>query len=241
MIIPGIIATSGAAGEPPQAPSDPVAWWKFEEAATPLVDSVGSYDFDNWSGSTLNTQEDGKVNYCIEGVGTHNLIGYGTTPPLGSTGLTDYTFICWVYCTVLPVSATDYIFEQAHFASGDTNFRIWVDTSGYISMRTSPGGTLTTTTAITLNTWFQLAISADNSSGETRFYFDTTLVNTLNTNAYSGSQTMNRTGILNNMNASSRPFDGFLDEMIIYDYGLTGPEITRAYNRANAGYPYYNL
>lgn len=236
-IIPGVVAASGSSAPPTAAPNDAIAWYKLEESASPFLDSAGSYDLDNGSTTGLTVQATGKKDYGISGSGAHTGRLYDLTPPLGSAAVTNATFIAWLNVTNLPASATDYVYEQVADPSGDTNFRIWIDTSGYISFRNFPGGTATSTSTISTGTWFQLAVVLDGT--DVRFYFDTTAVGVVTIPTYTGSNTMNRAGIMNHLINYNRPLDGTIDEVIIYNYGLTSTEVTNAYNRVSAGYSYY--
>jgi len=86
----------------PPPPTDPIAWWKFDEASgTTAADSTGN-------GHTLTLS--GGANFGPPRVGAHGLVctaatsGQAITPVL--TGLTQYTWMAWFQGVATPVTAS---------------------------------------------------------------------------------------------------------------------------------------
>jgi len=146
-----------------------------------------------------------------------------------------FTFMCWVRPD--SVTGTDRLYWQ--YFNGNRNVRIeMVNAKLNVIIRnaaTSPnyGSTLTDNDVFSTTTWHHLAVVYDGSAGagsRVIIYVDGSSVADTVTGAFPPTTASN--SVDSYIIHSSNLFEGYLDEVALFDYAMTSGEVTTAYNSA---------
>jgi len=123
------------------------------------------------------------------------------------------------------------------YKTGTTQTQIGVATSGKINFIVSSGALsyVTSTTVLSTGTWYHVCCVWDASlanANRQRIYINGVLETTVQTGtAPASTDTFGVNCYIGENNAASpKPFDGNIDDTGIFDYSLTGGEVTAIYN-----------
>lgn len=142
------------------------------------------------------------------------------------------TISAWIYPTV-SAGVTDWrtIISWGSAAQGQGRFLQLNTTNNNLSFGTYQSS-LTSSTALSLNTWYHVAATV--TSGSTQLYIngslDTTGTNVLNSFTYGKTHVGE---LYYSQATAARHFAGNIDELALFNSVLTGDEITQLYNLGN--------
>lgn len=243
--------SSGAATQEYCVPGDtstcdaPVGRWDLDEGSgTTAIDTSGN---GNYSASNISAGTGGyvrgKVNKAYNFDGANTVINVGS----GSTidDITTQTFEAWIYPRTLGESAGANNFIGRIYEKGDgTEARlIYLDSTGststspaFLTYQQQPGGTWATLDGtIPFNTWTHVAITYDNSvlTNAAKIYLNGVLVSMQLVTNQSGTATSDAAGSarIGNRQGLDRTFDGYIDQVRIFNYIRTPAQIAWDYNR----------
>jgi hypothetical protein len=209
-----------------------VAYYQFNGNANDLS---GNNNNGTVNGATLVTDRNGNANSAYSFDGTTSYIDVLNSPSLNSFSSNAMTIAFWGKVLSVPPSGYNGIILSKQSGSGTTQqgFNVAINTSNNTYLRAgSSGGAYAGggTGTATINVYHHYVLIYDN--GTSICYLDGVLINsTPGSTAVIGSNTMNLLiGKANWSNINSPNFNGVIDEMQIYDRGLTSTEITQIYS-----------
>ncbi len=139
----------------------------------------------------------------------------------------DFSVAVWIYPRSFPGSG-----NLKTIISKDTNYEFHLNSSGQVNWWWGGGGReLTSSSAVTLNAWNHVAITFQ--SGSQAVYINGVSAGTNNSSA-SLTQNNNSLFIGTDWNYHSRRFDGFIDEVKIYDASLTAAQVAAVRDETHA-------
>ncbi len=202
----------------------PLAYWSFDEQQGQTVNNRVSSSYAGTLGATSasssddpiwKTRENCKVNGCLSFDGTNRYAKITPSPTISSSIA---TISAWVYPT--SSSADSYIVDSG---TSDNQFSlIWYPTNNTykgFAAHFGTGTTWATSTAVaTINTWHHVIATADGST--LKLYVDGKLVNSVAEDTATTS-TVWEIG----SNGASGGFNGFIDEVKIYNFSLTADQV----------------
>ncbi len=215
----GTTANSEASNTFDGAGTAPVLYWGMDEkGGTSTFDKGTAKLTGTLSGSTLPNWISGKVGAALNFDGANSYIS-----ATGTTFSSALTFNAWFY-------KRNSTYELlAGGASSNEQIAVEPSTST-VTFRNSAGGTtnVTLTGTIPLNTWQYLTITRD-SSNNVKAYING-VNRTSGTFTNSGTHTVNNIGMRSDL-VTSQAWDGYIDEVKVYDYARTQSQIAYDYNR----------
>ena len=212
-----------------------VSYYKFDETSgTTAVDSHGSNDATLQGTTSFNS--DGLINYGVYQLSSSNGVLFPTTSTLQSES---FSKSFWVYPT--SITGTQRIYDnyddsgstghdnfRERFYFSDAKIRLVSDTNDYTS----------TNNVININEYNHIVVTYDNSNKNIVIYvnnvkvIDETLTSEIT--AYDGHILTLGYQIL----ATTNRFNGYFDELAIYDRALSEDEIEELYNNGDGlAYP----
>lgn len=219
---------------------DPVGLWHLDEfsfsgSANEVVDSsgnglngiavsVGDYP----SADVSNSAIAGNPGTCAYSEFTSS-DGYLQIDDAGSSLLdmdTEFSVTAWIYPTAFPSSGLSTI------VSKDENFEFHLTTSGNVNWWWGGGGQeLTSTSAVTLNAWNHVAITFQ--AGQQVIYING---QTAGTNTSTAALTTNNDPFLIgvDLNFNSRRFNGYIDEVQLFDSALSAYDVATVRDQTHA-------
>ncbi len=226
----------------------PVAWWKFDECSGTTAHDVLNNGYDgtlnvaagsntavgtcgsNNAAHMWNDGNYGKFNTALGFDGSDDYVATGNIAPIAATTLT-YQAVSWGGWMVASSSAASKtIIHKAK------EFKLTTDASSkaVCSVDISAGVGFSATTAISntavpVGSWTQLICTYDGTN--VRIYMNGRLETTSST--VSGSITSTSTASAVNIGRDPAPsgfFEGLIDEVQLYNYTLTLPQIKNLYN-----------
>lgn len=216
-----------------KAAGDLFAYWKFDETSgTTAVDSSGTGNDGTLLGG-VTPSTDVPAIACFIDPGSFQFDGntgsYVNIPDASSMDPTsEISLSLWVKPTVIPAPGTfEHIVFKQQFP-GLTSYGIWLSDSGTIYFESNNGAVqgLFGTTPLTLNSWHYIAATYDGTTQ--KIFVDGALDNSVArpgiTLSYGGNPLKIGSGDFNSA------FSGFIDEVRIYDRGLTDAEVTSIAN-----------
>jgi len=233
-------------GTPPGIPyqatvlaANPVAYWRLNETnGTTAHDSVGGHD--GTYGSAMQLGAAGQETTGMFGVAadtaaasfTHNTTNSWVTVPALNLNNNEVTIMAWVYPTLRPDNWSGIFLISSPSRAGLT-FRDNTpeNTLGFM-WNNGDFWYLGTSLNIPVNQWSLVALSLEPT--------DATLyvMNSSGTNAWSNTNTMNvlpwsGTALIGCDNGDvSRVFNGYINEVAVFDRTLTGAELGQLYSAA---------
>ena len=222
----------------PVSVPDPVAEWRLDETLwTGAANEVEDQSSNNLDGRAINVgglpgtdivtpARSGDPGTCRYGVFDGPNSGYVQINDPGNNSVLDInstlTVTTWVYPRSYPGS------DLRTIVSKDENFEFHLDTSGNVFWWWG-GGTnqMNSTGTVPLNTWTHIAIVYTN--GSQQIYLNGALSGT---NTDTGNLTTQNDPVLigTDLGFDSRTFDGYIDEVRIYDSSLNAGQINTVYN-----------
>jgi len=206
----------------------PVAYWRLgESTGSTAFDEMGSYNGTYINLPTLNQSgllvDDGDA--CVYLDGVDQII---SAPFIfsGDMDSTDLTYTCLVN---LPAFNTYGAFSN----QGLYNYEYTVDATGHVVVWYQDATIITSTNTLTLNETYFLTLTKDGTSHTLYIYDINGLVESVNVTS-SKSFTWDETNFFIGSNGSSNYANVKIDEVAIFDYVLSLPEITEIYNQSIA-------
>lgn len=189
-----------------------VGWWKMDGNAK---DSSPNRNNGTVSGATLTTDRKGAANSAFSFNGTSNLINLPTSAALN---LNTYTFAAWIY---LPSTAGNF----AIFGSSNPGGPYWRVANGGLQAQGCANG------SVGAGAWHHLVYAVNNSTGASKIYVDGGLNASCNGSVQSYTYSNLQLGVRQN---SIDYFNGFIDDVRIYNRVLSATEIAAQYNSYNS-------
>lgn len=206
----------------------PVAEWNFDEGnGTSVSDTSGNNYTGTWGGTgthwtTGHVGKAGKFN------GSDDYVSMGDI--LDTTIDSNFTVSIWTKVGTLVNDWTSYLF----FKGGTWNsyFAISVNqlygSPGTIRIEHNNDKQLgNSTKAIADNKWHLVTVTRDRSVGAIKIFIDGKIDKTLGDITYTDSSNL----IIGRANAASRLYNGFIDQVAVYNYARTPAQIAWDYNR----------
>jgi hypothetical protein len=206
-----------------------VGYWKFDEGVgTTAADSSGN----NNTGTLVNspTWTTGKIGNALSFNGVNSYVNVGSPTVLND--LQSFTYSLWInprslgqsiYGGVLIEKAGGSGFKRFTLANNiGQNFRGEVETTGSTVIVNS------TLNTVSLNQWQHVVMTYDDTTKTATIYKNGTL---LSSGTGGGSLISEAVGnlIIGNNAATSRTFDGSIDDVRIYNRALTASDIQALY------------
>jgi hypothetical protein len=182
----------------------------YDATAKNTIDTAGTAQVSTTQakyGSTSMSFGNSGNGYLVFRQPINNYISFGTG---------DFTFECWVYLNSL--TGNPMLYDTIAFAdgTGTGRFAVYVAvTTGVVTLITGTGTIITSGGALTINTWYYLAITRQ--AGSTKIFVNGTQVNTTAsdaTNYVCGTPNRPVVGI-NAFDVASQPLNGYIDELRI--------------------------
>jgi hypothetical protein len=126
-------------------------------------------------------------------------------------------------------------FQQivSNYSSSNTGWGLRINDGGYLSYNTAVG-VITSSTVLSTNTWYHVALTIDSSGNSTKLYIngseDSSTTYTAPT--YGAGNTNFHIGSLGNINVQY--FNGKIDQVRIFDKALSSGEVTTLYGETYA-------
>jgi hypothetical protein len=207
-------------------------------------DSLGVYNGTPYGGLTYSS---GKSGNAFTFNGTTGLI---ELPNSSFDFMGDFSISAWVKIPSTP-STSGYIFSNYNFdVVTSYGYVLYINTNRTISFfvgALAGTSTVTSTTALALNTWYHITVRRDSVTKSNYLYINGTLeaqaINTGLTIGYGtlaiqptiGAQRNNNQGVL----SVSNFLNGNIDEVNLWNKALTATEVTQLYNAGTGKfYPY---
>ncbi|MGE3165422.1 MAG: PQQ-dependent sugar dehydrogenase [Planctomycetota bacterium] len=204
-------------------PAGLIRHWRLDEGTgSAAIDAVsgqtGTLVGPSWSG-------DGRLGGALDFDGTNDRVDLGPIAPVGGTGL---SLACWFRADDFGQADGRLISRATGTAEADHYFMLSTMNGTGLRFRLRAGGSTTTLTSpdgvIAAGAWHHVVATYDGA--QMRLYRDAVLVATT---AKTGVVDMDA-GVLvalgnQPQGAGSRPFDGLIDEVRIYDRALALPEV----------------
>ncbi|MBY0369702.1 hypothetical protein K2X33_03385, partial [bacterium] len=224
----------------------PVAYWRLGDASGSKAahDSSGNGNIGTYTSTTL-----GSTSGLSGDSDTAATFSSSRLIVPSSTNLQSFTSMsleAWVYPTSWPASGhSAYIISKSttsEGAAGSDPYNIWVlavDQNGKVgfTIATNSAGSykvVTTATGLSLNTWSHV-VGTYNGSVMKVYINGTADANTTSTSLTVGSNTNTvRIGAWVGSSGWEESFTGKLDEIAIYNTGLTQTQVTNHYNAASS-------
>ncbi len=197
-----------------------IGYWPFQEGAgTAAMDQSGKGN----NGIVVGAPAwvDGKFGKAIQFVGNTAQYVQVTDNPLFSYGTNGVTYAAWIYPTAVGATHSMFMGETLPYFSFYNTRRV------YFSIRDGSNvqRTLTSTTILPFNQWYHVAGVFD-ASGYQRLYING-VQNIVSPNAYTTPHYVyNTTHFIGKYTTTPNyPFSGIIDEVRIYNRGLSATEI----------------
>lgn len=202
-----------------------VASWNFENVSeTSVPDNTGN-NHNGTLGGNAEIKGNGKIGKAVDlspaGVLT---VAHGSDFEFGATA--SYTISLWI-------KANNVTGNQCIFAKGSTNGLALYLNDGVLSLTWGTSTQTVTGTLLSPDEWYHICIAQDNDTGKIKLYVDgaSVLENT------SGSASNTADWCFGSLGENS--FDGWLDDICVYNYALTDAEISSNYTQTETTYPDY--
>lgn len=174
----------------------------------------------------------------FDGCGVFNgSSSYIDLPNLGIGGAATRTISAWVYVNSLSSAQT--VFQYGTNANGQ-RFGFAIDTAGKVYVEYYNRDAITTSSHISVNTWYHLAVTYNGGAIETatntQIYIDGTAVSMSSTGAQTGvaNTTNSDYGIGYRRAGGGQYFEGKIDQVRIFSSVLTSSQISDLYNETTS-------
>ncbi len=226
--------TNGFCNVAPPPAVSPIAEWRMEQAlwsgaANEVEDSSGNdlhgravaVNGNFPTTSIISPIVSGDPGTCLYGEFDGTNDGYLQIDDPGTGSILDlrdnYTVMAWVYARSWPGAGLYTI------VSKDENFEFHINASGQIHWWWGGGSReLNTTATVSTNAWHHIAVTFER--GDQHIYLDGVSVANLNTNSRA-IENDDPVFIGTDLNFNSRNFDGYIDEVRIYDETLSAAQV----------------
>lgn len=215
------------------APTDGiVAYYKLDESSGGVIDATGNVADGTNSGAVAG--QTGKLGTCYEFDDASDYItfdnGATASEALDLTG--DFSICAWIYPHSTSPSTQNVVTKRLDVSNYQFEFRIQTDE---ISLLTTGGSEVSSTSPITANAWNFISMSRD-ADGNTVLYVN---ANAEKTFASKSCSHKNADVKLSMSYGNSNPFDGLIDGVGFWSRPLEADEWTALYNSGNGlDYPF---
>ena len=196
------------------AAAEPVGWWRLDGNAE---DSSRNNNHGTLAGNP--SWGAGKIAGALNLDGVDDQVDCGNNPSLNITG--PMTISAWVYPTGPGSGTLPRIVDKSNGTGGaDPGYKLYLRPTSYIFTLSAGGVYFNSTRSVTLNTWNYVAFVITGTQWKLAIndgwerWDRTTLPNV-----------SSRSFIIGNSPAGGRLFQGMLDDVRVYDKGLTEEEI----------------
>jgi len=202
-------------------PAGYIRFYSMDETSGNISDSTSNAGTGTARGNPTYKQT-GKINKAIQGDGDGD---YFLDSQVFTNG-NDFSFLTWAYITAYDISGANMV-GQYNFGADRWFYRINSVDSKPTFWKGDQGSVVTSSTAINLNTWFNVGFTLNGTTGALILYLD-------GANVGSGTDTTKTwdadfTGYMG-YDASNDDIIGKQDEIRIFNYVLTPDEIKLLYN-----------
>lgn len=217
-----------------------VGYWTLDETSgSAIADSSGNSNDGTWSDGVNNdiTEETvaGKVNTAPAFDGSDTAVSLGSPAALDNIFNGGGTIAMWFNANSTGEAGYGRLFEKATGAGAANGYSLTIMSAPSITFwREFSGGDGTWgNIPITWGDWYHIAVVYDdsNASNNPVIYLNGMAISTSNSNS-SGTAASDAASnlVIGNSDASSRTFDGIIDDTRIYDRALSSAEILSIYN-----------
>lgn len=216
----------------PETGGGPVAWWKFDEGSgTTAHDASGS----NNTGTLTNGPTWQNEDQCISGKclyfdGTNDNVTVPNSSSIQIIG--NQTISMWIKPTAFGARrnplAKAYAGEGTLTLESDAKINYYWGTGGG---NNSPYINFNSSSTVTLNQWTQIVLVRDISSNKIIWYFNGKKV-AETTSAYAAATASTLPLTIGSGDVS--PFQGYIDDVKLYNYARSAAEILNDYNNINS-------
>jgi len=206
-----------------------VSYWKLDETAGAVVDTIGTYAGTN-NGATVN--QTGKVNKCYSFDGANDYVRVNTANAYSS--LTNGTLNFWVNPDTLTNS--DYYFISAE-ANHDASWYIFGGKLRTFIFNNAAIVLFDSVTSISTGAWTMVTYTSDGS-------FSNLYINGVIDKAnqakgfFAAAGSAAATVDFGGKNGTTNALDGYMDEVGIWNRALTADEVLNLYRQGMAGFSY---
>ncbi len=204
------------------APADTTSWWGGDNNA---LDMVGTNH-----GTLVNdaTYAAGKVNQAFSFDGTDDYVEMSGNAT-GVFGASAFTVDFWMYAN--NNGSNTYLMGKSD-PDGGTGWDVRLDNNTIQVIGVNGWGfNITSDASVTAGAWHHISISATDT--QVNLYIDGVLKGTSARNTISTTTNPFRIGDTSNFGGTA--FNGFIDEVDVFNRALTGEEIAAIYNTGSAG------
>ncbi len=207
----GEVCTAGESGK------KPIAHWALDDGVgVAATDQVGGHNGTTQGSPTWISG--GKVDGALNFDGSNDTI---RVPHDSALSITDeLTISAWLYGTGFSFSNYYRVLSKE---SPGANDNYWLAVfSGEVAF--GIGGAIYSTVSLNLQAgrWYHLALTFDDAADDARLYLDGVLVDSF---VVTATITPNKDSLWIGSNGSSKFFEGYLDDVRLYDQALTAAEI----------------
>ncbi|MDP3940909.1 MAG: DUF2341 domain-containing protein [bacterium] len=210
-----------------------VGYWKMDESASPAIDSSGNGNSGTWTGgATASSAAKFASGITLDGNGDYVAVANSSVYKLAS----NFTLSAWIK-TGTSVAATGTIFSTN--TTKNFGYDMEVLNTGIVEFDIGPGTQISTNGSTNLhdNTWHHVVGTYDGSVMV--LYIDGNQVSRRNV---TGSVTYNATALhIGTSGAINNYFNGVIDEVRIYNRGLSADEVANLYNFAPGPVGYWRF
>jgi N-acetylneuraminic acid mutarotase len=197
-----------------------VGWWKFDEGSgTVAYDSSGNGHDGNLTNGP--TWTDGQIGGALsfDGVNDHVRIGNVLN------NLTDLSFSLWFKPASIPTQS-----EHGYMVYKEQTYALTLASDGGVHLNFGNGNAWEdsglNTSVLELNKWYN--VTATRGSGIMKVFIDINLLANKSYNTSSGSNSSLL--VFGAASNETRPFNGLIDDVRIYDRALSAEEVQALYN-----------
>ena len=207
--------------------TDLALYYSFEETSGIRTDSINSYDLAQ--AGTVDSSI-GKIGNCVEFNNDAADYLYCNTYNLPNNG--DFTVTAWVKVNVINDTESK-VFVANGINSNTSELALYMSTSNHFSgLHYTPLKTVSSTDLVSINTWYFVTFIRDATNDFIHIYVNASQHDsTASSSTVAGSNNI-AIGSFNG-GSSTRPFNGFVDEVGIWERKLTETEIIYLYNSGN--------
>jgi len=199
------------------------AYWTFDEGtASTTSDSSGSGHTGSME-TGITWKLDGQIGPALDFAGSTNGIATKINAGADFFGETTLTVSAWVYPRTVGQNGAGKIIDN-------TKTMFQLDSSRRLRFSNN-GSTLAASSGISLNTWTFVTVTRG-PTGLVNYYVNGAATSTANQNA--GATTTASTVYIGNRANGTTAWDGYIDELRIYNRVLDSSEITDLYNAASS-------
>ncbi len=229
-----------------------VGHWKLDETSgSSIADSAGT-NTGTWSDNTGDDVAEettaGQVGTGLDFDGVNDIISAGSATSVDNVFVGGGTLSAWIYPKSAGEANYGRIFNKASSTGSDNGWALRMDSTQAVRLEhdcaSSNSSWITPASSVSYNQWYHIAavFDKDNVANDATIYIDGIAVSTTNGGSCSGSldDDSAQTLTIGNYQATSRTFDGIIDDARIYDRALTAEDVAELASGTAPGSLRYN-